>query len=290
MVVLLVAAILLTRQRRDLTHVAILCLTLWQACEHRRHIAFVAILFGFWMPVHVQSLLARLRRQEAEEADEPISPRVRVAMLAILPLVIGLLGCGLFKHIREIPVRRDAYPVTAFQYITDQNLNGHLLLRFKWAQYAIAAFSVESPDRPHLKVAFDGRFRTCYPQELVDMYFDFAIGDAPPEMRYRSANSPPVDGGRILRYKDPDLVLIDRAQTYSVQMMQEHQQDWTLLYQDELAQLWGRTDKYDDPRSADYIPLERRRISDEPQEGSVAWPALPRRNAADRQLVQAAAR
>ena len=130
-------------------------------------------------------------------------------------------------------------------------------------------------ERPHLKVAFDGRFRTCYPQELVDMYFDFAIGDAPPEMRFRSPDSPPVDGSRILKYKHPDLVLIDREQTYAVGIMQQHQDEWTLLYQDALAQLWGRTDKYDNPEVATYIPPSRRVIGDEPQIGYVAWPALP---------------
>ena len=62
------------------------------------------------------------------------------------------------------------------------------MLRFKWAQYAIAAFGVNSDERPHLKVAFDGRFRTCYPQELVDMYFDFAIGDAPPRPHFAIAH------------------------------------------------------------------------------------------------------
>ena len=197
------------------------------------------------------------------------------------------MSISLFYHLRQIPVRRDSYPVTAFQYITDQDLNGNLILRFKWAQYAIAAFGVESDERPHLKVAFDGRFRTCYPQELVDMYFDFAIGDAPPEMRFRSPTSPPADGSRILKYKHPDLVLIDRAQTYSVQVMQEQQDDWTLLYQDELAQLWGRADKYNDPLSPDYLRPEQRVIGDEPQIGSVAWPALPRRTSQSVHLAKA---
>ncbi len=68
-------------------------------------------------------------------------------------------------------------------------------------------------------------------------------------------------------YKSPDLVLIDRAQTYSVQMMQENKEDWTLLYQDELAQLWGRTDKYGNPFSSQFVPPERRVVGDDATRG-----------------------
>jgi hypothetical protein len=282
MVALFLVALAVTRQPRDWTNVAILCLTLWQACEHRRHMAFFAILFGFWMPVHVQSLLLRFKRSRSQDIDpKMLSVRVRRGLLAALAIVTCVLSFNLFNHLRQIPVRRDSYPVTAFQYITDQNLSGNLIVRFKWAQYAIAAFGTPSSERPQLKVAFDGRFRTCYPQQLVDMYFDFAIGDAPPEMRYRSPLSPPADGSRILQYKYPDLVLIDREQTYAVQMMQEHRDAWTLMYQDSLAQLWGRSDKYDDPFGLDYVPPARRVIGDEPQTGSVPWPALPRRRDGD---------
>jgi hypothetical protein len=286
MVAVFLAAIFFTRRPRDVTHLVILSLTLWQACEHRRHIAFFAILFGFWMPVHVHSLWLRIRGQESPE-EEAISLRTRWAMLGALGAAILILGAVLYSRHREIPVRRDFYPVSAFQYITDHDLHGKLLLRFKWAQYGIMAFAVNSPERPHLDVAIDGRFRTCYPQELVDMYFDFAIGDAPPEMRYRSPHSPPVDGGRILEYKKPDLVLIDRKQTYSVKVMQEHRKEWSLLYQDSLAQLWGRADKYDNPQHPDYIPPEDREISEAPQRGSVPWPALPRRRDASVQLAEA---
>ena len=62
------------------------------------------------------------------------------------------------------------------QYVADQELTGKLVVTFRWAQYAIAAFNPRSHGDDGLLVAFDGRFRTCYPQEIVDMYFDFATG------------------------------------------------------------------------------------------------------------------
>ena len=119
-------------------------------------------------------------------------------------------------------MRIAGYPVSAFQFITDQNLQGNLVVKMKWAQYAVAAFGPPSAERPQLKVAFDGRFDTCYPQEVLDMYFDFEIGDVPLTMRRRSPHSPPVDGSRILEYKNPNLVLIDRRDPHPGTVMGQH--------------------------------------------------------------------
>ena len=66
--------------------------------------------------------------------------------------------------------------------------------------------------------------------------------------------------------------------------MQE-QEDFVLLYQDSLAQVWGRRERYDEPASADYFAEAERRISERPQEGSVTWPALPVRRTAGRLAI-----
>jgi hypothetical protein len=136
-----------------------------------------------------------------------------------------------------------------------------------------------------MRVAFDGRFRTCYPQEIVDLYFDFADGDRPG--RQRSSISPPLDSCRILHYGNPDLVLIDRRQKTPLSVMQQQDANWTLLYQDSLSQLWGRTGRYGVVTSPKFIPESRRVISNELQTGVVAWPALPTRHTAPVQLAEA---
>ena len=281
-----VAAVLRTNKPRDYTHMIILGLTLWQACEHRRHIAFFAVLFGYWMPIHLQALLAQADagRRDTGVAGH-IAPRVRIALGALLMVAFSVVGFHLYHQLRQIPVRRDGYPVSAFQYMADQQLDGNLVVRFKWAQYAIAAFGTVPEEQGRMRVVFDGRFRTCYPQEIVDLYFDFADGDRPG--RQRSPASPPVDSSRILSYREPHLVLIDRLQKNALSVMQQHQEDWTLLYQDSLAQLWGRTDRYGVATSPDYIPPSQRNISNDLQTGVVAWPALPTRHSTPVQLAEA---
>jgi hypothetical protein len=280
-------AVFRTKKPRDYTQMVILVLTLWQACEHRRHMAFFAILFGYWMPVHVQSLLSPSQAvHESESVTTRFAGRARFAIAGLLLVACGLVSFHLFHQLREIPVRRDGYPVSAFQYMADQRLDGKLVVRFKWAQYAIAAFAAVPEKHGRMRVAFDGRFRTCYPQEIVDLYFDFADGDRPG--RQRSPASPPIDVGRILRYGEPDLVLIDRQQTTALSAVKQHDEEWTLLYQDSLSQLWGRTSRFGTASSPDYIAESNRSISDLEQTGVVAWPALPIRRAAPMQFAEAA--
>jgi hypothetical protein len=273
-------AMVWSRRRRDLVQLTILLVTTWQACEHRRHIVFFALLFGFWMPVHVASAFERLQGSARATATSLLAtPRARWSLAGTLGISSCLLICLLVGRWRQIPVERSQYPVSAFKFMTDRHLQGNLVVRFKWSQYAIAAFGPANFDRPQVRVAFDGRLDTCYPQEVVDMYFDFAIGNAPPSLRSRAADAPPVDSSRILNFKDPTLVLIDRAQRYAVSVMQAHRDEWTLLYQDSMAQLWGRRELYDNPQSDCYLPPTERAISDVAQIGSIPWPAFPIRDA-----------
>ena len=41
------------------------------------------------------------------------------------------------------------------------------------------------------------------------------------------------------------------------------------------SDLWGRAERYNNPADPHYLPDVQRQISDEPQNGSVPWPALP---------------
>jgi hypothetical protein len=168
---------------------------------------------------------------------------------------------------RGLDVARQSYPVEAVEFMADRSLVGRMVVYFDWAQYALAAFA------PPGTVAFDGRFRTAYPEDVAEMHFDFIIGDVPAK-RWRSSASPPFDPTRVLERGEPDLVLISRAAAPAVEVM-TGRPDWALLYQDGLAQLWGRRRRYDDPASPDYLPADERSITDRPQAGLVPWPALP---------------
>ncbi len=269
-----ITVLLLSKRERDITHLAVLAIVLWQALEHVRHIPFFAIAFGFWMSTHVESVLARFNvASNVTNLGEDFSRGTRRCFVAVLAVAFALLGFRLYGRLNDMPVDRGDYPVAAFQYIADRQLQGKMVVTYNWAQYAIAAFGPQGDEDDGILVSFDGRFRTCYPQEVVDMNFDFFLGQLEP--RYRSSSSPDFDDGRVLEFGSPNLVLVNRRQPHSVNVMFRNRERWVLLYQDRISQLWGRRSQYDDPHHPDYVAHEFRQITDREQSGTATWPALP---------------
>jgi hypothetical protein len=286
-----VGAIALSRRQRDFTQLTILALILWQALTHHRHIAFFAIACGWWLPLHFDSLLVRLGIGHRFKTDEErlygwappestafssgFPPRMQQAFAAILVIAICVATGQLSYRLTCLKVERASYPVAAFDYIARQGISGKMVCTFNWAQYALAAFGPRRPGEAGILVQVDGRCRTSYSQEMLDTHFDFLLGDVGPDQRYRDPNSGPFDPTRVLDVERPDLVLISRLQIPSVEIMQQQKDRWTLLYQDGLAQLWGRSTRYDDPQSAYFLLPSKREVGESVQFGTVRWPAIP---------------
>ncbi len=254
----------------------VMSLLSWQAVKHHRHLPFAAMMGSFILAPHIESVVRQLfdwleeraARVHQSKGDQPGFSGVVVALVLLVAL-----SCAQFPRQATLNVDRDYYPVSAMQYMADNQLTGNVLVTFNWAQYAVAVFADSSPES---RIAFDGRFRTCYPQPIIDMYFDFILGDLPKDVRYREATSGPFDATKALDYKNPNLVLIECERKNSVRTLEACSAEWCLLYQDSLAQLWGRRSIYDDPQSFSFLPEHRRHLSNDLQEGSVAWPAFPR--------------
>ena len=269
-----------SRRRKDLTQLVILGILLWQGLSHCRHLVFFAILCGCWLAPYVHDVVARVTRDlraSSSGRSQQTQASSRPSWLPAGALLMWMTGVtlSLLPRLSEIPVRRDWYPISAMQYVHDHGLTGRFLVDFNWAQYAIMCFADDPASARESRVAVDGRLRTCYPWETLDIYLDFLIGDGGPDVRNRSPNSLPFEADRALSIGPPDLVLLWREQKHSVETIESYSADWVLLYQDQLAQLWGRRDRYDNPAGDDYIPTWERSISETEQVGSVPWPALP---------------
>lgn len=254
----------------------------WQAVKHHRHLPFVAMMAAFVLAPHIESvvqkLIASFRKRLAEKAtgdegDEASSGWTAAVVPAVLLLTLCVVQ---YPRQATLHVDKNYYPVSAMQYMADHDLKGNVFVTFNWAQYALAVFSDSSPES---RIAFDGRFRTCYPQEVIDMYFDFILGDLPSDIRYREDKSGPFDPTKCLEYKNPNLVLFERSRKNCVETMESVKEDWCLLYQDSLAQLWGRRSVYDDRSLDTFLAPERRHISEDAQGNTVAWPGFPRSRA-----------
>jgi hypothetical protein len=290
-----VLSLTFSRRARDFTHFVILGLIVWQALTHHRHIAFFAIACAWWLPVHWDSLLSRLGigapvtendapGDEVTSADAGFSSRfsvrMQLAITVLLVVTIGVTSVRLWPRITTLKVARDQYPVGAFEFIARHNLTGKMVCTFNWAQYALAAFGPHAGNQHGILVQIDGRCRTSYSQSMIDAHFDFLMGPPNANQRYRDTKSGDFDPQRVLRDGMPDLVLISRLQKPSAEIMQRQNSEWTLLYQDALAQLWGRASRFDEVKNAGYLPPEARQITDNSQTGYELWPALPKTNIA----------
>jgi hypothetical protein len=279
-----------SKRTKDWTKLAVMAIVCWQACTHVRHVSFFVLLFAFWMPVHLQGLADRLMGSlkltaPSDAQAVPASKLVSRVYAAVVVMLFGYWGYAQF----DLPVDRSVYPVAAFQFIADQHLDGPMVVTYNWAQYAIGSFGGEHENLPVCPVGFDGRFRTCYPQQIVDMNFDFVMGDQGPGTRHRSPNSGPLEPTRVLEFGSPELVVISRLQRPAVDVMRGQTDRWCLLYQDKLAQIWGRKSRFDNPDAVDYLPVSRRHVSEDEQKGTTTWPALPQpvapKRTSDQQMV-----
>ena len=270
----------MTDRRRDWTKVVILALVGWQAWSHLRHIAFFALLAGFWLPEHWHATLLRMRPDKPLRWNPSPSQQVKnrpwlFASAAALLAAIAMESTTLSERLSNFPVYRSTYPVDALQYMVDHKLQGKLVVAFNWAQYALTALA------PEVTVGFDGRFDTCYPDEVIDAHFDFLLGDYG-FPRFRNPQSGPFDAKKVLRLGSPDLVLIDRHYPGPLAVMlaesKQEQPAWTLLYSDSLAELWGRADRYDNPHSDHFLPVAERTLNVRLLQARFQWPALPDRS------------
>ena len=275
-------SVLLARRHRDWVKSALLLLVAWQAFTHLRHIAFFALLCGFWLPSWVGQIVQRIRQSRSDRPVVRLEPRPRKIAIATLAVAMLLQGWYLTSQLTKLPVDRARYPVDAFRYLAEQDLRGNAFVPFNWAQYAIAAL-------PNIDVEFDGRFRTCYPQSEVDRHFDFLLGEHG-GMRYRAPDSGPINPRSLLDDATPDLIVIDRNYKHARDVMQSENKTnagrWVLLYLDQLAEVWGRAEVFGHADAPQFVAEENRVWLVEPLEGWVSWPAIPPQSIANQLSLQ----
>ncbi|MEZ5939861.1 MAG: hypothetical protein R3C18_00630 [Planctomycetaceae bacterium] len=270
----------------DFTHAVLLLLLLvWQGASHSQHTVLLAIAWAFWMAGPIDQMFKDLAEEWAKDHRRWELLRIwnTSAVAAVLTLWMGTVGWLLWPAVTRLEVDRSKFPVAAMQYMAEHDLSGRTVVTSNWSQYAIGCF--DAAQMPST-VAFDGRLRAGYPQEVIDIYLDF-IANPVRQQRLRTPESPALNRHRALEHLDPTLVLISRAEPNSVEVMQEYSDTWVLLYQDSIAQVWGQRDLFDNPDSPRFLPKEARHVSEDLQTGVALWPALPQVNRQPIQIVSA---
>ena len=256
-------ALAFTRQSRDFTGLLLTSIAAIASLESRYYAPYFTILFGFFIPLHFESV-CRFFKISTVSTFEMIRPVHRWTFVTAAVGLILLLSMRLLIRPWSIQVNRSEYPVSAVKFVQDSNLAGKMAVAFHWSPYVLGKCG------SNVEVALDRRYRLLYSQEAIDRHFDMFAGRVN-SFRYRSPNSPGYDAGRLLRDDQPDLVLVDRRQSHAVQTMRKNRSKWTLLYQDSLAQVWGRSTRYDEPENSAYLAPPQRVVSNVKQLGAVSF-------------------
>ena len=220
-----VAVVAASRARRmPMAHVLVLLMTAGAGALHVRHGPFFAIAAVAFAPPAVAALFRR-GGQAAPSALPTRTARGIRGLYACVPLVAVLAlptGRDLLT-LRAYPVGQSPFPTGAVEYMAASGLRGNVLVYFDWAQYALWRL------HPSIRVFFDGRFRTVYPEEVERTFFRFTAPEEPLAPSWREAiDAFPTSGlllpvrlpaarrlagepGWRVAYRDPQALLLVRA-------------------------------------------------------------------------------
>ena len=166
MVVIFIMSLLKNYKKSCQWEVIIILITLYASLRHQRHTPFFAISAAPYLVCQLSTWNIEIKAQYSKL-------RLLKASQTILIIFIGLLAS--FQFIQSvyryrasnfrIIVDPDEYPIGAVRFIAHNHIKGDVLLPFTWGEYAIWKLF------PECKVSIDGRFRTVYPEAVIQDHF-----------------------------------------------------------------------------------------------------------------------
>lgn len=214
MVLLFFFTLFFQKRHREGWEASAIGMTIIASVIHQRHSPFFGIIVVPYLVHHLSVLTENIRSRFPRLALTRISKNV-------IAIALGFLAgyqiyCGASKYILancRIIVHPQSYPVIAVEYLQKNNISGRLLLPMEWGEYAIWKL------HPACKVSIDGRFRTVYPESVLQDHFV-------PEQD--------ADGWKALIEKYPADILLAR-QTDFFQNLIKNGEPWVYIYSDPTA-------------------------------------------------------
>ena len=162
--ILVILTLFFQKNRNRYWEMGIILIAMIYALKHQRHTPIFAIVAAPYLTEKL-SILGRQCN---------LFYRIRsfhTYLILVVALTI-LISYQVFhtanKHIKtgfNILVDPRMYPVYPVHFLKENGIKGNILLPFEWGEYVIWKLY------PDCKVSIDGRFRTVYPQEVIDAHF-----------------------------------------------------------------------------------------------------------------------
>jgi hypothetical protein len=206
----------------------LIALLLVATLRHQRHAPFFAMAAT---PFLVTGFVEMLRSNLLGRLARPASGRLRgLVATALCVVALAWAGTAVARVAvtgGRIGVDPVEFPVDAVRFVHRAELTGRLVLPFEWGEYAIWHLW------PACRVSVDGRFRTVYPEEILEAHYAAHVDTA----RW-PALAEDLDGDLLLAPRD---TAVERAVGSG----------WTVVYADRTALVAARRGVGNDDAIAD---------------------------------------
>jgi hypothetical protein len=158
-----------SKTEKDITWTALLYLSLVAAIVLRRNIPLFAIVAGFTVGRHVESMAGAVIDRMMQRL-----PAWLWVVLLLLFLPLSLYNAATFNKSDPCTIEVSArdYPLRTVAFMKAHGLKGNVFVFFDWAEYCIWHLY------PDCRVFMDGRFLSAYGAPVIDAYLAGLYGQA----------------------------------------------------------------------------------------------------------------
>jgi hypothetical protein len=206
--------------RKKRWETVVIAATLVFAFKHQRHTPFFAIMVGPSL-VEWLSLLSNRLNVRSFTSSRATHSVLSVFLLLLVGYHISHASYRYLKAGFHIIVDPSFYPVQAVQFIQANRIKGNILLPFEWGEYAIWKL------HPRCRVSIDGRFRTAYPENVIDDHI-FPLNDD-------------VAWSRLIKKYPTDIILSGQIPFFW--NLIKTSKEWIYVYSDRAAMIFVRNNK-----------------------------------------------
>ncbi len=204
--------------KKRIWEIAVLTVALVYGFKHQRHTVLAVILLLPYLSMQYSLVLGRL---DFRPHYVRLSNHFRWAAQAVLLVFMIFFLINRWQLFSgnnyKIWVEASVYPTYAARFMQANGLSGNTVVPFDWGEYWIWKF-------PQAKVSIDGRFRTAYPQSIIDLNAAFATGRP--------------EGDRLLTDFPTQFVLTGHHEAAHRAM--EGKPGWVKIYQDPISKIFVR--------------------------------------------------
>ena len=218
--ILIILTLFFDKKRNRYWEIGVIVIAMMFAFRQQRHTPIFAIVAAPYLTERLGLMIQRINLYEKIKSF--------TSLLLMIIFICILSGYQLFTTARKyietrcnIIVDPHKFPLYGVRFLKENKIKGNILLPFEWGEYVIWKLY------PGCKVSIDGRFRTVYPEEVLDDHFG-VMGNNEKWMKFLD--------------KYPADIILARRNHFFQQLITS-QQKWIYVYSDNLSMIFVKKEE-----------------------------------------------